>query len=764
MLVRIHQIKGLGLLHDANGASYGLKKASFIYADNGRGKSTLASLFRSCSTNNPNLITNRITIDGTNEQDIKLEFSQGQESIFQNGNWSQQRPELLVFDADFVEQNVYSGGQVSPNQRRNLLQFALGASAVTAQREYEQANESAQQATSNVRDKESQLEGFHSGISLLLFQQIPAVPDADEQIVRLNQRIVEAENIGVIQAKNLPNLLTLPSFNIDPFFRIITTSLTNIDQTAEARVKEHLENHSIPNLGRWVNQGSNFGEEENCPFCDQSLEGVELITAYRSYFNHDYNQLKSDVTSLEQFISSNCSDVIIERLKTNVEKAKLILTGWQDHLELSDITFQEDVARQAITDLKQLLETLKERKESNLLEPQGSEPEKQEILSKWKEFTDTVTVCNVEITASIATINNYKDTLATVDTSSLSQEIINLQRAKQRHEPAVVQLLTELTTVKDIKTTALTKKESKKTQLNQTMKTTLATYKNHINELLRTFGAQFKIPNINFNYQGGLSSDYALQMRGGNIALNGGTHDFRTSLSEGDKRTLAFAFFIASIEADPNLANKIVIIDDPMCSLDLNRKQQTRTVLKRIHDNCEQLIILAHDAQFLRQLKKDILRPRTVNLTNTKCIKLKSIEDDYSDFNAIDLDIECETSYFKSHRILDEFLAGRLSNNMEAAKSIRPMLEGYLHRRFPGKIDGGLLFGQVIDLINNAQNQDPLVYAQNITGELNEINLYAGQFHHDTNPAVEQVIIVDSELRTFVTRALKVVHKGINIV
>jgi hypothetical protein len=38
MLERIAEIKGVGLLHDANGKSHTCQKATFIYADNGRGK------------------------------------------------------------------------------------------------------------------------------------------------------------------------------------------------------------------------------------------------------------------------------------------------------------------------------------------------------------------------------------------------------------------------------------------------------------------------------------------------------------------------------------------------------------------------------------------------------------------------------------------------------------------------------------------------------------------------------------------------------
>lgn len=245
-------------------------------------------------------------------------------------------------------------------------------------------------------------------------------------------------------------------------------------------------------------------------------------------------------------------------------------------------------------------------------------------------------------------------------------------------------------------------------------------------------------------------------MRGSNIALSGGTPDFKTSLSEGDKRTLAFAFFIASAESDPSLSSKIIVIDDPMCSLDLNRKQQTRTVLKRIHDTCEQLIVLAHDIHFLRNIQDDVLRTSQPN--DVKTIKLKSVTNRYSDIDDINIEQECESAYFKCHRILKEFQAGMSPNSMEVAKSIRPMLEGYLHRRFPKIINSGLLFGDVVKLINNAQPPSPLIHAQNITAELNEINRYAGQFHHDTNPSAEQVQVVEGELLSFVDRAISVIH------
>ena len=67
----------------------------------------------------------------------------------------------------------------------------------------------------------------------------------------------------------------------------------------------------------------------------------------------------------------------------------------------------------------------------------------------------------------------------------------------------------------------------------------------------------------------------------------------------------------------------------------------------------------------------------------------------------------------------------------------------------------------VVTQIRDAVSPDPLVHAQNLVAELNEINDYSGQFHHDTNPGgADSVDVVASELKTFITRALHVVHRG----
>ena len=196
-----------------------------------------------------------------------------------------------------------------------------------------------------------------------------------------------------------------------------------------------------------------------------------------------------------------------------------------------------------------------------------------------------------------------------------------------------------------------------------------------------------------------------------------------------------------------------------MCSLDLNRRHHTRVVLRKIFAKSEQLIVLAHDPYFLRDLREYFKKEDKAAPIAT--FQLSRTAGEYSTFSSIDLDVECESAYFRHHRMLNDFVDGKGGDTRSIAKAIRPMLEGYLHRRFPGRIPKDLLFGQVVVLVRDAKAPSPLCHAQTLVDELNEINEYAGQFHHDTNPSADAIVVVESELKTFVERALGVVHRGV---
>jgi wobble nucleotide-excising tRNase len=60
---------------------------------------------------------------------------------------------------------------------------------------------------------------------------------------------------------------------------------------------------------------------------------------------------------------------------------------------------------------------------------------------------------------------------------------------------------------------------------------------------------------------------------------------FKNTLSDSEKRTLAFAFFLSKLKNDKNLENKIIILDDPFSSFDENRKEKTIQLFRDIKNN-----------------------------------------------------------------------------------------------------------------------------------------------------------------------------------
>jgi wobble nucleotide-excising tRNase len=357
-------------------------------------------------------------------------------------------------------------------------------------------------------------------------------------------------------------------------------------------------------------------------------------------------------------------------------------------------------------------------------------------------------------------IESFREQLAAEDIQQLSAKQKMLGLSRKRYAPAVVVLIADLARSRAALASAETVKNAARSALNTLMKQTLNDYQKSLNDLLDKFGASFQIEAMDANFRGSSPrSEYGLALRGRSVSLEGGTPSFGTALSEGDKRTLAFAFFVASTLGDTKLNSRIVVVDDPMCSLDLNRKRHTRTVLREICTKAEQLVVLAHDIYFVRDLRDELASKD--GSYSVAVFGLRYVAKGYTNFDKLDVDKECQSPYFHHHGLLVDFVNNGNGEPRQVAKAIRPLLEGYLHRRFPGLIPKDLMFGGVVGSIAAAVAPSPICHAQSLVPELNEINTYAGQFHHDTNPGnADAVQITPAELHTFAARALNVIHKG----
>jgi len=760
MLERIEEIQGIGLLHDSNGKPFKWQKATVLYADNGRGKSTLATILRSLGANDPSPILERKTIDGTLAPKVTLQFPSGHKVTFNGTTWSESRPEFLVFDADFVEKNVHSGGVVNTGHRKNLLQFALGERAVAARLAEEKATNDARKASDEVQSVIGKLSGHHEGMSLAEFEKLTNVADADKQIEDLEKRVVAARGSALLLKRAVPAAVAVPAPDFASVFDVLRTTIESVEDDAEAKVRAHVSKLGKPGAEAWLSQGQAFEQGEECPYCAQSTSGLDLIRAFRTHFNAAYSSLKAKVSSLDKAISGLTRDAIVTDFALQVTNAASLANAWNDQVTVPDIQFHADAAMGKLKEIREALSALVSAKQANPTAAAGTADDAENIKRLWTEISALMEQTNKVIGDAKLAIEQFRQKLAAEDVQQLSAQQKKLELSKKRHSPAVGTLIADLATARAASTSAESAKSTARTALDTLMKQTLKDYQTTINTLLAKFGAAFQIEAMDANFRGGTPrSEYGLALRGKSVPLEGGPPSFGTALSEGDKRTLAFAFFVASTLSDAKLSTRIVVVDDPMCSLDLNRKQHTRTVLKEICAKAEQLVVLAHDIYFVRDLR-DELTPKD-NSYQVAVLGLKFAAKGYSNFDKLDVDKECQSPYFHHHGLLVDFVSTGNGDPRQVAKAIRPLLEGYLHRRFPGLIPSDLMFGKVVTFIGSAAAPSPVCHAQGLVGELNEINTYAGQFHHDTNPGnADTIQIIAGELNTFATRALNVVHKG----
>lgn len=759
MLEQISDIQGIGLLHQANGKPHTCHKATLIYGDNGRGKSTLATTLRSVSTGNAALISACRTIDGTLLPKIMLQFGSGHKVNFVNGAWSEKRPEVLVFDAEFIGRNVHSGGSVSTDHRKNLLEFALGEAAVAARTEEDTATTASKVASVLVVSVIGQLSGHHPGMLLPQFEQLPDEPDIDIQVAELNKRILAASNVAAIKVMQVPTAVTEPSFDLDGLFAGLALSLKNVHADAEQIVKQHVIKLGGKGAEGWLSQGLHFGDGLSCPFCDQDVSSNQLVSAYQAHFNAAYAALKSTVAGLQEKVAGGMAYSVIEDIGKSVGIAAAQAAAWAEHVQTKNIIFDFETASASLKALREFLLELTRKKQSEPLEALGSAEDKTKAVALWEQFLTPIREANAAIQMAEGLISTYKIELDGENAAQLQQKVLRLEAIKRRYATQVVTLFAQLTAARAEVNSADKTKKAARESLDSLMTSTLGKYQTSINSLLKNFGVSFSIKGMSANFRGNAPrSDYGLLLRGKDVALEGGSPSFSTALSEGDKRTLAFAFFIASTLADSKLASRVIVIDDPMCSLDLNRRHHTQTVLRKIHAKAEQLIVLAHDPYFLRDLRD------ALNKDNSSApiamFQLTAAPGNYTDFSSLDIDRECESDYAKHHRLLTTFSTGNGGDTATVAKAVRPMLEGYLHRRFPGLVPKGLMFGGVIIHIRDAVTPNPLCHAVNLVDELTEINDYVGQFHHATNQDAHGATISAAALKPFVDRALCVVHKG----
>jgi wobble nucleotide-excising tRNase len=768
MISKILKLQNVGLLQDATQAGpVSLAQVTAIYADNGRGKSTLAAVLRACQLGDAGRLNARKTIDGLGSPEVKLLLPTGRHVEFTANAWSSALPDIAVFDSEFIEQNVYSGVEVRADQRQSLLEFALGNQTVQLKQQIDQLTQDIDTQTRKRTAAEKTLTGFAPPYNVAQFIALQPVPDAQQQIDALQQRIEATKNAQTLAARIDPTSIAGIQFDTMAFFTVMKTQIHDVEEAAEAVVKAHLAKHNSNDFEDWNSRGQQYLSGPDCPFCGQSVGGIALVEAYRSYFNKAYAELKRQVAALESQMVTELAESKIEAAVAAAATNTARIEAWKDQLSVTAPALDGAALAAALKQVRERLLALVLAKQRSPLESVGSQADVDATTAAVANIAQAIATYNEAVQDVALKIGGFREKLGTENPTFLAAEIRNLEAAQKRVLPDVTTAVSEYQAAEKERRRLDGEKTTAREQLDALMQATLQQYQTSINDFLNMFGAEFSIEQLKPTYLGGGEprSEYRLCMRNKSVKLGSRAdiatgHSFATTLSEADKRTLAFVFFVARLRADASLAAKLIVLDDPVSSLDRNRRHQSIRLIVNLAGDCKQLLVLSHDAYFVRELKERLADRKPTSIT-PQILTIKRVGQKYSAFGQCDIDDVCSSDYYRHHRLVADYVDGKsTANTRDVAKAIRPLLEGYYHRRFPGKIPRKLMFGHIISIVADPNTGEPLSFLRPFAKEMGEVNDYAGQFHHDTNTCCETAPVVDGELLVFANRALMLIYQN----
>ena len=758
MIRHIKLLRNIGTFNSDNSIeSIDLKRVVLIYAENGRGKTTLAEILRSLATGAVDPIIGRRRLGSEHPPHIVFVCDGSPSNVmFQNDSWSRTLPDLKIFDDLFVDENVHSGLGVDPQHRQNLHELVLGDQGVKLSRTFQNLVSRNKEHNRELTAKGRAIpEQIRNGLSVDEFCALTQLPDIEDKIRTTKLALEASRNEQAVQTSALFEMLDLPAFDTQAIDQILSIDLPSLSKDAESLVHAH-----AARLGQggeqWIAEGVRRGlqgTEENCPFCGQSVTGLALITHYRAYFSEGYARLKQDVTEMIDTIRGTHADgaqVEFERAVRIIGERRRIWAKFCDipviDIDTETIVKEWNAAREAVSECLEV-------KRAAPLEQQSLNKTAFNAINAYETHRKAIEDINKMLTSSNNEIRTVQNKAASTNPDEVAKELSLLNAIKTRHSPDIAQLCTDYIKEKEAKASTDADRKKERKALEQYRNSVFPKLQTGMNGYLARFNAGFRLDNFTpSNISGGSTCTYNVVINERSVAVAGGTASsdepsFRNTLSAGDRNTLALALFFSSLDENPNLGNTIVVMDDPISSLDDHRSLTTIQAVRSLVGRTKQLVIMSHSKRFLCNIWD--------NSDQQNCVSLEIAQKgDESAMRVWNISEDAITEHDQRHIFLKEYAATQSGTITEVAKAIRPHLEGFLRVACPGNFPPGKLLGPFVEECRQKLNGPDEVLNKHKIQELQDIIEYGNRLHHVTDSALKTEHINATELLGFVKRTL----------
>lgn len=599
-----------------------------FFADNGVGKTSITRAFELLIKQNSQHINRYKTINSKSEPQISFITDSGTIAIDSVSLTTNLHFKIEIYNSDFLIQNAPLSSDFALKKLDNemiVLSDSYLGEETKEENELDQEKNKLQkrkdeisgsQANSDIKDEitktkeaiknaDDEIEKIRKGITTreiqIVSDEITIRPDAlnSKNNFNVDEKELQEKQTKFTELYNaIKSFADLSDINF-PDLKIEKEKLTNLfefDIEKEAgKVSENIKNHIIK-VGRdFIESGRKIidtNEFDICPFCMQPIENG-ILNEYSNYFNNAVGNF------------NNATQAIILEL-TN--KLRLLNESKNDEMNgLENFKpFMPSIFEQTKNDFKRNIESLGEKLEQIIKLVQ----DKKGIgdLDKFKEvlgfFESALKACNEVINATQdilkdkktqqTELNRIKNELKNLKIQKAMRDSFEAQKRKQEASKLLSTLEDELNKI-DIDIKAI---DTKLQTLQATKKPDIKV----INSYLRALNLT--------KYS--VNSDYQLIINQKILSND----DVRIVLSDGEKTTLAFAYFLARLKLfykKESLKNLVIVIDDPISSLDDGRIYTTSYLVAKINqeiageilkkeEDKAQVFVLTHNHVFMSNI------------------------------------------------------------------------------------------------------------------------------------------------------------------
>jgi wobble nucleotide-excising tRNase len=740
MLEKIIKIENIKQWQHKGGLDQSFDKLNLIYGRNGSGKSTLCKLFNFINENNKPSIEALKPFESDGKQNLILRIGGSNVTL----NALQATHKFQVFNQEFIDNNLYIPNAKDRSQLANYYDFSLGNVSVQKEQQIEQLKIEIDALTVQLSPITTRLSTKFSSKTPAQIRKIKATTNAGEEISKLESQIQDLKSVEHYNKRRTLSQLSFdkPEFNTS----IFTLNIESLSKEAQEKVDEHIANNFKEQDKQWIKDGTQLvTDSKNCPFCAQPLSDSSVFGLYQEFISESYLTASDNFEKQSGEFESSVFNVGIklETLVTLVETNNEIINDWLDRIDPIQLNFNFSEQQRLSNSLSLECSTLIKTKQKDLLSITD--------LNKFNEILDQVFrgVDFTEYNKAIADFNNsitsFISSLATGLTQPLESQIDTINETELRFTNDVVDDLTNHKTISDGKSAKTKKVKKLREEIDKEQQNNIKDHKDSINEILKNFHSMIRLKELGKDNKGKGGSTrlkYVITFIDKELSVENESenkHIFEHILSLGDRAALALAFFLSRFSRT-NDDNSIIILDDPMSSLDSYRKDATIIEIEKLVNNNYQAIVFSHDAFFLSDIYK-----HSILSQHTKCFE---IEVSYKDSNPlapdsskyissklvdrVNYDSYVLHSYHKEYNKLFDFVSnGCELEKVGVARSIRPMLEAHLRFLYPKDFDENIWLGGMITKFRAETDANSHFYDTNgRIDSIAKINEFSKDYHH----------------------------------